>query len=291
PSKLAVSPTALSDNQTQVLFRTADLDKDGWDDVVAVRKQQASQIGKRTAFLLMNINGVLTNMTSQYASASDVPGDNGFLTPCNNRDVAIGDVTNDTWLDVVTAVSLSDGDPKVLSHPRVYINLGDDINGNWQGLRFENSRFPQLTVAGSGLAVAPRFCGMGLGDVTGDGYADIYYVDYDTTETNIAEPQGWDLNDRLLVNDGNGFFTDQSAARLTTAQLHSVFGIDTKIYDVNAGGLLDIVKDTTLTSPRVVRCIYNNPANVGNFSLMGFQDVVTGSSPYGFDVGNLNNDA
>src|SRR5262249_14463944 len=90
PSKLARSPTAPSDNQTQVLFRTADLDKDGWDDVVAVRKQQASQIGKRTAFLLMNINGVLTNMTSQYASASDVPGDNGFLTPCNNREVAIG---------------------------------------------------------------------------------------------------------------------------------------------------------------------------------------------------------
>src|SRR5262245_58988301 len=106
PSKLVVTPTAISDADTQVVFRTADLDKDGWDDVVAVRKQQAAQLGKRRAFLLMNVNGVLTDKTAQYATAADVVGDQGFNTPVNNREVAIADVNNDTWLDVVTAVSL-----------------------------------------------------------------------------------------------------------------------------------------------------------------------------------------
>src|SRR5262249_53830172 len=125
-----VGHTTMTDSTTQVVFRTGDLDKDGWDDVVCARKQQASSTGKRTAVLLMNVNGVLTDKTAQYASASDFLGDNGFLPPCNNREVAIGDVNNDGWPDVVTAVSLSDGNPKVLSHPRVYMNLGDDVNGD-----------------------------------------------------------------------------------------------------------------------------------------------------------------
>jgi len=289
PSKLAVTPTAISDPDTQVIFRTGDLNKDGWDDVVAVRKQQASQLGKRRAFLLMNVNGVLTDQTAMFATATDTVGDQGFNTPTNTREVQIGDVNNDTWPDVVTAVSLSDGNPKVLSHPRVYINLGNDGGGNWLGLRFENARFPQLLTVG-GLPVAPRFCGMGLGDVTGDGFADIYYVDYDETETGINESATNDLNDRLLVNDGNGFFTDQSATRMTTTQLVSEFGADAQMYDVNADGRLDIIKDTTLVNPRYVGIVYNNPNNVGNFTAMGLQKPVNGGAPYGMDVGNLNND-
>jgi len=287
------SHPGITDNDTQVVFRAGDLDKDGWDDVVAVRKQQASSTGKRTAVLLMNINGVLTDKTAQYATASDAPGgDMGFLTPCNNREVAIGDVNNDGWLDVVTAVSLSDGSPKYISHPRVYMNLGKDINGNWLGLKYEEARFPQLLVAGTGLAVAPRFCGMALGDVTGDGYADLYFVDYDGTETGIGEAANADLNDRFLRNDGNGFFIDESASRFTTTQLQSHFGADAEMYDLNNDGLLDIIKDSTLDAPRVVWGLYNNPANVGKFFAMGTSDLGNNMpAPYGADVGDLNHDA
>src|SRR6187455_3177483 len=64
PSKISVAGTALSDSDTHVLFRDADLDQDTWDDVVAMRKQQASQPGKRPSFLLMNVNGVLTDKTA-----------------------------------------------------------------------------------------------------------------------------------------------------------------------------------------------------------------------------------
>jgi hypothetical protein len=288
PAQLALPQLTLSDADTQVLFRTGDLDQDGWDDVVAVRKQQASQLGKRRAYLLMNESGVLTDETDAYATASDVPGDSGFLTPCNNRECVLADVDGDGWLEVITAASLSDGDPKALSHPRVYLNRGEDAGGNWLGLRNEDARIPQLYTVG-GLPVAPRFCGLDASDVTGDGAADLYFVDYDGTETGIFEAAGTDLNDRLLVNDGNGFFTDESFARLTTMQLKSGFGADVRLYDLNADGHSDIAKDSTLQSPIAVRALYNNPAAVGDFTAMGIQDMGS-TSPYGLDVGNLNND-
>jgi FG-GAP-like repeat len=291
PAQLALPPTALSDADTEVLFRTGDLDQDAWDDVVAVRKQQAGQVGKRTAFLLMNVNGVLTDKTALDAAASDVPGDFGFLTPCNNRRSALGDVDGDGWLDVVTSAVLSDGAPKSVSHPRVYRNRADDGSGAWQGLIFENARIPQLMTLGAPpLAVAPRFNGVALGDVTGDGAPDLYFVDFDTPETGIVEPLAWDLNDRLLVNDGHGYFTDEGAVHLTPVQLESQFGVDVQMADVNADGLLDIVKATTLDPPRNVRIVYNNPAQPGNFTPMGTQDVNTGG-PYGMDLADLNHDA
>src|SRR5262245_17788583 len=123
PNKLGVSATAISDSSTEVDFATGDLNKDGWEDVVAVRKQQSSTTGKRTNMLLINNHGKLEDKTTQWATASDVPGDQGFLTLVNNRDAKIIDVNGDTWPDVVTCTTLSDGDPKVISHPRVYMNL------------------------------------------------------------------------------------------------------------------------------------------------------------------------
>jgi len=293
-----VGHTAITDNDTQVVFRAGDLDRDGWDDVVAVRKQQSSSSGKRIAVLLMNVQGVLTDKTAQYATARDAPGgDQGFLTPCNDYEVAIGDVNNDGWLDVVTCTGLSDGQPKFISHPRVYMNLGDDVNGNWLGLEYEETRFPQLMTFSNPHAVAPRFSGMGLADVTGDGYEDLYFVDFDGVETGIGEQPANDLNDRLLINSGGtpataGYFTDESPSRMTPAQLLSSFGSDAAAYDVNGDGLMDLSKLTTLTGTRKVAVYYNDPSNVGNFTGMGEQKVnLTSSAPYGMGFGNLNNDA
>jgi hypothetical protein len=287
PSKLALAPLVLSDNNTQVQFREADMDGDGDGDLVCMRKEVASLIGKRAAFLLLNIGGVLTNKTTEFATLSDVPGDQGFNTITNTRESALSDLDNDGWIDVSTSPTLSDGDPKHISHPRIYMNLGAP-GGSWLGLSHEDARVPQLKTVG-GVSVAPRFCGMGAQDVTNDGNRDIYFVDYDGTETGFGEAAGTDLNDRLLVNDGNGFFTDQSAARFTTTQLLSAFGADAEMIDVNDDGFMDIVKDTTLNNPTAVRILYNNPANPGNFQAMGVQDIGS-NAPYAFDMGNLNND-
>ena len=87
-----------------------DVDNDGDIDLICVRKQPFTSGGVgafRTNVLFMNENGVLVDRTSTLASASDVPGDNGFLTPTNDRDVILGDFNNDGWLDFVTWSILS----------------------------------------------------------------------------------------------------------------------------------------------------------------------------------------
>lgn len=134
PDTLGPGVAAVSDVSTDVDFATGDLDQDGWLDVVVARKPQGSQLAKHADVLLMNLEGVLTDQTALYASASDVAGDQGFLTPCVHTAVKLADVDMDGWLDVIFSASLSDGEPKVISHPRVYVNQGDDVAGAWQGL-------------------------------------------------------------------------------------------------------------------------------------------------------------
>ena len=113
----------------------------------------------------MNEGGVLVDRTAQYAAQSDVSGDQGFLTPTNDRDVELVDVDDDGWLDVVTATTLTDNSSKHLSHPRIYINLGE-IDGVWQGIRHEDARMPQMHAT-----AGPRFCSVASGDLDGDGDA------------------------------------------------------------------------------------------------------------------------
>ena len=88
-------------------YAWGDVDQDGWTDLVVVRKLPASFPGPRVNWLLMNENGILVDRTAQYASDSDVPGDMGFLTPTNDRDVELVDVDRDGWLDIVTATTAS----------------------------------------------------------------------------------------------------------------------------------------------------------------------------------------
>jgi len=288
-TRLGTGVTAVSAQTTDVDFATGDLDQDGWIDLVAVRKPPGSTIGKRPNMLLMNEGGVLTDRTAQYASASDVVGDQGLLTPTSARDVQIADLTGDGWLDVITAISLAEGDPKPTSHPRLYVNLGNDASGNWLGLRFENARIPQM-LSKTGLQVGPRFIEVSLGDVDLDGDLDMHFVDHDETTTGIGENAAWDYDDRLLINDGNGYFTDGTSARMTNAQVLSEFGTGTRMVDMNADGKLEIVRASANGSPQGVYVEYNDPANAGNFKLYGEQSIPGVASPYAFDVGDLNQD-
>jgi hypothetical protein len=289
PSALGAGVAALTDANTAVRFGTGDLDQDGALDAVAARKHAGGSTEKRTDVLLLNLAGVLTDVTAQDAGASDVPGDLGFLTPTSHTSAGLADVNGDGWLDVVMSSTLSDGSPKAISHPRVYRNLGEDGNGHWLGLLNEAARIPQLMTVG-GLAVAPRFSVVAVGDVTGDGAPDLYFVDHDGTETGIAETAGWDLNDRLLVNDGNGYFSDQSTSAFTTAQLLSAFGSDTGMVDLNADAALDIVKVTRCANPTAVRALYNSPTEIGNFKGSGVSDFGS-NAPTGVACGDLNHDA
>ena len=216
--RLDAAPEVGREDPDEKDFAWGDVDLDGDIDLVIVRKQGWSSPGMRRNVLLMNegvreghpIDGVLVDRTVEFASATDVPGDLGFLTPTSDRDVILVDLDNDGWLDLVTAPAQSDGQPKHVSHPRVYRNLGASAAG-WLGFRFENDRIPQMHPT-----AGPRFASVSAGDVTGDGYADLYFGDYD-----FGGPQQFDFNNRLLINDGSGFFTDQSSIRMTPEMLQS----------------------------------------------------------------------
>jgi hypothetical protein len=280
-----VSDPALgaSDNQEKD-YDWGDLNNNGWIDLVVARKQPFTSPGRRVNVLFMNERGVLVDRTTEYATASTVQGDEGFNTPTNDRDIRVVDVDNDGWLDVVTATTLSDGQPKHISHPRVYMNLGNTARGDWQGLRFENARIPQL--AGivqsgphAGAPHAPRFCSVAAGDVTGNGYADLYFGDYDQ-----GGGQTLDFNDRLLINDGNGFFADESTQRVNPSWLESSFGTQSIIADLNGNGVNDVVKVNSLGAYHTA-AIYNNPNDPGYF--MSHQ-IIQNSSTYFAMVGDLN---
>ncbi|MDZ4773963.1 MAG: VCBS repeat-containing protein [Planctomycetota bacterium] len=255
-----------------------DLNKDGWTDLVIVRKQPATSGGRYPNFLLMNENGQLVDRSAQYASATDVVGDMGFLTATNDRDVVFVDVDNDTWLDVVTCTTRSAGQPKHISHPRVYRNLGSS-GGVWLGLRFENNRIPTFPIS-------PNFCGVDAGDVTGDGFADLYFSNYD------GEGAG-ELYDRLLINDGAGNFTDSVFTRMTQFMMDVRFGSAVNIVDMNLDGLKDIVRASGVTGTgagSLISVAYNEPTNVGFFPQGKYAGQVGSAASYHVDVGDLNND-
>jgi hypothetical protein len=188
-------------------YAWGDVDHDGDIDLVCVRKQPFTTSGRKPNILFMNegiaqghaINGVLVDRTAQYASATlvtetwddpQVPGgplpDQGFLTWTNDRDVALADVNNDGWLDIITAPTLSGGAPKWIGHPRVYMNM-QVSGGAWQGFRHEPARIPQMHATAN-----PALCAVAAGDVNNDGYVDLYFIDY---SSNVGV--GFDFNNKL----------------------------------------------------------------------------------------------
>ncbi len=272
-------------------YAWGDVDNDGDTDLVVVRKQPFTTSGKRVNVLLINEDGVLVDRTTEFATASDVPGDQGFNTPTNDRDVILVDVNGDGWLDIVTATTLTDNQAKHISHPRVYINLGDNPpgSGNWQGFEYQDARIPQMHPT-----AGPRFCAVAGGDVTGDGTLDLYFADYDSG----APAQIYDYQNKLLINDGNGFFSDESVLRMGSLYnysggvgwenyLFSAFGTAAAIGDMNNDGVSDVVKNTSLAAPTHVAVVYNDPANEGFFDRY---HVHFPASPYFISIGYLNND-
>jgi len=296
-TRLVAPPGLGADDVAEKDFAWGDVDNDGDIDLIVMRKEPFTTAGKRTNLLLLNENGILTDRTLEFASNSDVADDHGFSTPTNDRDAVLVDVNNDGWLDIVTAVTVSDGDPKHLGHPRVYINLGEDPSMlQWLGFRHENARIPTMFSFSGQAGFNPRFCSVAAGDLTGDGLPDLWFGDYDSSGVGggVPQPPGADFNDRLLINLGGGFFADRTRTRLTGVVPGngqefdvSAFGAAVAIADMNGDGVKDIIKQTSLNAPRYVGIAYNTPDNEGFFDTY---DVVNTNQPYYVVVGELNND-
>jgi len=318
-SRLVASPALVVNDNLEKDFAVGDFNRDGQVDVVCARKFPGSIEGGRSKILLMNEGGVLVDRTSEYGQASDHPDSRGMLDATNTRDVKAVDVNNDGWLDLVTATTMSDNVSAMLGQPRVYINLGNDASGAWRGFRFEDIRIPTM-VANSGVAANPRFCELAVGDYNGDGYVDLFYVDYDTPETSgticidlngngttsdpgecnqsPAENPINDYNNRLLFNHGSnpdgpgpGHFFDTGTSSMTSAQLASAFGNACVAGDFNQDGLMDVMRVNTLTGGQDVAIIYNRDTGTGpGRSWNGPVSVYSNLAPYGLATGDINGD-
>lgn len=211
-------------------------------DIIVARKVRFSTPGGEPNVLFMNEDGAMVDRTATLAP--------DFLDATDDRDVVMVDVDGDGWLDVVTVTTFSE-------QPRILMNLGETA-GTWNGLDYDpaDNRLPIFSPA-------PKFCAVGFGDVTGDDKPDLYFVDYSNS-----------LEDRLLINDGDGFFTDETTTRMTAEMVSSEFGTDGHIVDMNGDGWNDIVKCNTLGGPGI-EIIYNDGS--GGFD---FMHTVNSDAPY-----------
>lgn len=277
--------SSLSDAQNEVDLAAGDLDGDGAPDVVAVRCRPFLAFGPRTNLLLMNEGGVLVDRSATLATASEVPGDQGFLTPTQDRDVAIADLDGDGWAEVVTSPALWQvGAAKAISHPRVYHNEGGA--GAWAGLRYEDARIPTL-IASGGQPGAVNFNEVLCGDLNLDGALDLYFVDHDSWLSGYAESTALDLQDVLLFNDGNGFFADVSATIANPAALDSQYNTTGALADFDLDGREDVLIDRAFPGIDEQLILFNDGPLPGDF---GTQQDASLSATYFLDAGDLNQD-
>jgi hypothetical protein len=233
-------------------FAIADIDNDGDLDLVNVRKEGFYAAGSRPHVLMMNVAGVLTDQTATYA--------NGFNTnPSLARAVVVEDFDNDGWKDVVIANTDA-------QQPHYYQNLGNGGGGPWLGLAIDNTRIPAFTPG-------PRFCSAAGGDADNDGDIDLFLGDYNNT-----------LENRLLINDGTGHFTDQSATRFVGGVPQSGFSSEAVFIDFNNDGALDIM-DTQAGSTGIH--LNKSAGVVGQFTA---RILVNSNANYTSAAGDINND-
>ena len=216
-TRVVAAPEVSTTDPEEKDYAVGDLDQDCRDDLVVVRKLPHSFPGGRRNVLFMNEAGVLVDRSAELAPA--------FLDATDDRDVQFADFDGDGWLDVVTAGTF--GEPS-----RVLMNLGRDRSGTWLGLAYDPGRIPAF-------AIPPKFCSVAAGDVTGDGYPDLYFANYSISLADSQQPQ---LEDRLLINDGRGFFSDQTESRLSFEMYDSDFATSALIGDWNMDGVNEILK-------------------------------------------------
>ncbi len=259
-------------------YAWADFDQDGDTDLVVVRKSPATTTGHFPNVLFMNENGVLTDRTAALASASLIAGSQGMLDATNDRDVVATDVNGDGWVDLVTCTTLTAGNPQYIRVPRVYLNRGSNL-GVWQGFLYDDA----LRIDDTPWGGNHRFCSVAAADVDNDGDQDLYFGDYQQGGTRPA-----DIDDRLMINNGLGYFTDVTAARMSYTMVESSFAMKVAMVDMNLDGKVDIIKDDALNAPQGISISYNDgAAGPGNFSTY---QIAYGNTPYHFHIGDLNND-
>lgn len=118
-----------------------------------------------------------------------------------------------------------------------------------------------------------------LGDVDNDGDLDIFF-------SNVNFRGDRNLQDRLYINDGTGYFYDSTASRLPVDGEHTLDGV---FYDLDNDGDLDIITSNAFVN-RPVKAFKNN----GKGFFTEFTEEVfpptTVAEGLGIKIDNFNND-
>lgn len=191
-----------------------DLNGDGAPDLVFGNTGQGTPPSPGQNLVLIN-NGDGTFADSTSSWLPDRPD--------ATQDLAFADIDGDDDLDLI--VGNEDGN-------RILIREGN---------RFVDQTDTRLPVGNEETRK------VSTGDVDGDGDIDLYF-------SNVMFVPGRNPQDRLLINDGHGVFTDETALRLPAETDHTT---DAAFLDVDLDGDLDLVTANVFFN-RPVRVLLND---------------------------------
>ncbi len=244
---------------------TADFDGDGDLDVLFV-----SEDDEENEFYLNNGDGTFSDerriiatrgITNGVASAdvnndgrTDIvfgngrqnrllinDGAGGFRDETDLRMPIISDVTQDLEFGDVD----EDGDLDLLvaneDHNRLLINDGTGVFSDESKNRLNYRDQPEETREGD------------FGDVDGDGDLDIVFANVNFRR--VGDPQ-----DRLLINDGNGRYSDETTTRLPASDDYTM---DADFVDIDSDGDLDLVTAGLIVDKGLVAIPYRVYENDG----------------------------
>lgn len=157
------------------------------------------------------INDGKANFTDETASRLPYDAD-------TSQDFTAADVDGDGDLDLISGGENGN---------RLWLNDGKGVFTDATG-RLPKPANPEITRK------------VGAADVDGDGDIDLFFANM------VGHPEAWTPN-RLLINDGKGHFTDETAARLPP-QAEPSNTIHAGFHDVDGDGDMDILVGT-ITSP------------------------------------------